>query len=125
MKKLFLFTIVLFSTVVVYGQKTTAKANVEVDGVCGMCKARIEKAAIKTKGVKTANWDIGSHQLSLVYNEKKTDLKTIQQNIANVGQVWAVVANVTPTRNRAVQPVTFLCAEVGRHPKGCTQSGAP
>lgn len=85
MKRLLLFTIMLLGTLSTQGQNTTAKAIVEVDGVCGMCKARIEKAAIKTKGVKTANWDIGSHQLSLVYNEKKTDLKTIQQNIANVG----------------------------------------
>ena len=85
MKKLFLFTIVLFSSLGIYAQNTTAKASVEVDGVCGMCKARIEKAAIRTKGVKTANWDVGSHQLSLVYNEKKTNLETIQQNIAKVG----------------------------------------
>lgn len=85
MKKLILLSIALISTMAVNGQNTAAKATFEVDGVCGMCKVRIEKAAIKTKGVKTANWDVGSHQLSLIYNEKKTDLKTIQQNIANVG----------------------------------------
>jgi cation transport ATPase len=85
MKKLFVTTIVLLCSLTTFGQNKSAKATIEVDGVCGMCKARIEKAAITTKGVKTASWDIASHELNLVYNETKTDLKTIQQNIANVG----------------------------------------
>jgi mercuric ion binding protein len=37
-----------------FAQNKNARASVEVDGVCGMCKERIEKAAIKTKGVKSA-----------------------------------------------------------------------
>ena len=85
MKKLFVTTIVLLCSLTTFGQNKSAKATIEVDGVCGMCKVRIEKAAIKTKGVKTASWDVASHELNLVYNETKTDLKTIQQNIANVG----------------------------------------
>ena len=32
-------------------QNKNAKANIEVDGVCMMCKFRIEKAALKTKGL--------------------------------------------------------------------------
>jgi cation transport ATPase len=85
MRKLLLTSIVLLSSIAVFGQNKTAKASIEVDGVCGMCKVRIEKAAIRTKGVKMATWDLDSHQLSLVYNEKKTDLETIQKNIAGVG----------------------------------------
>ena len=56
-----------------------------MDGVCLMCKDRIEKASIKTKGVKSAVWDVYSHELSLIYDERKTDLKTIQNGIAAVG----------------------------------------
>jgi len=62
-----------------------AKVVVEVDGICGMCKKRIETAALKSKGVKFASWNVKTHQLSLILDERKTTLKTIQKNIAAVG----------------------------------------
>jgi len=66
-------------------QNKNAKATIEVDGVCGMCKERIEKASIQAKGVKSATWNVDTHQLNLIYNEGKTDLATIQQSIADSG----------------------------------------
>lgn len=62
-----------------------AKITFEVDGVCGMCKKRIETACLKTKGVKFAIWDVKSHKLSVILNERKTKLETLKTNIANVG----------------------------------------
>ena len=56
-----------------------------VDGNCQMCQKRIEKAAIKVKGVKYASWDIESNKLTLIYNQNKCDLKTIKTAIAEVG----------------------------------------
>ena len=35
-------------------KKKNSKITIEVDGVCMMCKKRIEKAALNTKGVKFA-----------------------------------------------------------------------
>lgn len=61
------------------------KANLEVLGNCGMCKDRIEKAAISVKGVKYASWDIPSGQLRLVYNGLKTNLDSIEKQIAASG----------------------------------------
>ena len=61
------------------------KANLEVLGNCGMCKERIEKAAISVKGVKYASWDIPSGQLRLVYNGLKTNLDSIEKQIAASG----------------------------------------
>jgi len=66
-------------------QNKNAKANLEVDGVCMMCKVRIEKAALKTPGVKSAVWNVESHNLSLIYNEKKTDLKKVEASLAAAG----------------------------------------
>ncbi|QMU66082.1 MAG: metal transporter [Flavobacteriaceae bacterium] len=66
-------------------KKKNAKVAIEVDGVCMMCKKRIEKAALGTKGVKFAVWNVKTHMLSLIIDERKTDVKTIQQNIAAVG----------------------------------------
>jgi cation transport ATPase len=50
-----------------------------------MCKERIEKASIKTKGVKSAIWDVQTHELKLIYNENKTNLDAIKENILAVG----------------------------------------
>lgn len=87
MKKLILLTLVLFVGLSMTAQKKSknAKATFWVDGVCNMCEKRIEKAALKTKGVKYAQWDVHTHQLEVVYNARKTDLQNIKQNIANAG----------------------------------------
>lgn len=66
-------------------QNKSEKATLEVDGVCMMCKSRIEKAAIKTKGVKSAVWNLETHELSLIYDARKTTLDSIQNNILAVG----------------------------------------
>lgn len=84
MKKIIVF-LVLITGFNLQAQNKNAKANIEVDGVCFMCKMRIEKAAIKTKGVKSAVWDIKTHQLSLIYDDGKTNLTSISENIAAVG----------------------------------------
>jgi copper chaperone CopZ len=68
-----------------FAQNKNAKASMEVDGVCGMCKERIEKAAIRTKGVKSAVWNVDTHELKLIYDDRKTDLKAISKSIAAVG----------------------------------------
>ncbi|PQJ69365.1 heavy-metal-associated domain-containing protein [Polaribacter butkevichii] len=66
-------------------KKKSAKITFEVDGICGMCKKRIETAALKTKGVKFAIWSVETHQLNLILDERKTDVATVQQNILAVG----------------------------------------
>lgn len=62
-----------------------AKTSFKVDGICGMCKKRIETAALKTKGVKFAIWSVKTHNLNLIMDERKTDLAEVQQNILKVG----------------------------------------
>ena len=66
-------------------QNSNAKANFRVDGVCMMCKSRIETTTIKLKGVKVSKWDISTKQLSLIYNEKKIKLNDIHKSIADIG----------------------------------------
>ena len=85
MKKISLIIGIALMTISVSGQNKNAKTKFEVDGVCKMCKVRIEKAALKTKGVKSASWDVKTHMLSLIIDERKTDAKKVQKNIAAVG----------------------------------------
>ena len=75
----------MFAGITSFAQNKNAKASLEVDGVCMMCKARIEKASIKTKGVKSAVWNVQTHELKLIYDERKTNLDSIKNNIVAVG----------------------------------------
>jgi copper chaperone CopZ len=68
-----------------FAQNKNAKATIEVDGVCMMCKTRIEKVCLKTKGVKSAVWNVETHNLSLIYDERKVDLPSINSKIAEAG----------------------------------------
>ncbi|WP_298487592.1 heavy-metal-associated domain-containing protein [uncultured Maribacter sp.] len=77
-------TMALF-TVITFAQEKNKKLTFEVDGKCEMCKMRIEKAALNCKGVKYASWDIPSHQLSLIVDERKTDPMKIKTAIIAVG----------------------------------------
>ncbi|WP_194766821.1 heavy-metal-associated domain-containing protein [Tamlana sp. I1] len=84
MKKV-LLGLLLFVGFATYAQNKNAKASLEVDGVCLMCKSRIEKACLKTKGVKSAVWNVKTHELKLIYDARKTDVATIESSILAVG----------------------------------------
>ncbi|WP_298760704.1 cation transporter [uncultured Psychroserpens sp.] len=84
MKKIIVVLAILVTTVT-FAQNKNAKASLEVDGVCMMCKERIEKAAIRTKGVKSAIWNVKTHELKLIFDERKTNLETISKKVASVG----------------------------------------
>jgi copper chaperone CopZ len=85
--------VVLFLTFAMNAQEKSKskKITFEVSGVCEMCKSRIEKAAFKTKGVKSAEWSVETKQLSLIINEYKTDALMVKKNLADVGHDTADV----------------------------------
>lgn len=61
------------------------KYTTEVNGNCEQCKKRIEKAAYGVPGVKTASWDISSHQLSVILNEEKASPLDLNKAVAKAG----------------------------------------
>lgn len=61
------------------------KAKLYVNGMCGMCKARIEKATTTLSGVASATWDIDSKMLSVSYDANQTNEKAIEKAAAAVG----------------------------------------
>ena len=85
MKTIFLTLTLICISTMSFAQNKNARVSLEVDGVCMMCKNRIEKASLKTKGVKSAVWNVDTHELRLIFDENKTDLLSIQKNIAGVG----------------------------------------
>ena len=83
-KTLIIISFVLIGSIT-QAQQKNLRVSIEVDGVCMMCKKRIEKAALNTQGVKFASWDVKTHQLSVIIDERKTSVKVIKKNIAAVG----------------------------------------
>ncbi|WP_422857712.1 heavy-metal-associated domain-containing protein [Flagellimonas sp. S174] len=85
MKKGIMIMLSLLISAVSFGQEKNKKMTFEVDGICEMCKVRIEKAALSVPGVKYAVWDIPTHQLSMVVDERKTNAMEIKSAIVQVG----------------------------------------
>ena len=89
MKKIILVFSLLMIVFTIQSQEVkknkNAKISFKVDGICGMCKKRIETAALKTKGVKFAIWNVKTHQLNLIMDQRKTDVSTVQKSILKVG----------------------------------------
>lgn len=84
MKKYLMFILIMFPLMAM-GQKKVEKVSFEVNGVCGMCKVRIEKTALKIKGVKSAKWDIPTHQFTLLYDSNKVALDSVHAALAQAG----------------------------------------
>ena len=94
MKKIVLVVLVALVGFVAQAQEKknkNAKYVTEVNGNCGLCQKRIQKAALSVEGVKSATWDIPSHQLSLIINEEKCSLLDVKKAIAKVGHDTDVV----------------------------------
>ncbi|WP_348647084.1 metal transporter [Arenibacter sp. F26102] len=85
MKKLLVGAVFGILTLAGYGQEKNKKMSFEVNGKCVMCKERIEEAALGVKGVKYALWDIPTHQLSVIIDERKTNSMAIKTAIVGVG----------------------------------------
>lgn len=63
----------------------TQSATLQVAGNCGMCKARIEKAAKGVEGVTEATWNAQKQSLQVTYQPSKTDKASIAQRVAQSG----------------------------------------
>lgn len=58
---------------------------IRVAGSCEMCKERIETVVKAKKGVRTADWNVNSQQLLVVYNPSVIAIEKIQCSIADAG----------------------------------------
>jgi copper chaperone CopZ len=88
MKNIILGMMLLFVTFSSQAQEKKNKNTrytIEVNGNCDLCKKRIEKAAFSVAGVKSAVWNVESHQLALILNEEKCSILEVKKAIAKVG----------------------------------------
>jgi mercuric ion binding protein len=66
-----------------FSQKTKTE-TFQVSGNCGMCEAKIEKAA-KAAGATYADWNKDTKVITVKYNSTSSNLAKIQKSIADVG----------------------------------------
>ena len=88
MKKIIAIVLLVFVGLSVQAQvkkNKNAKYVTEVNGNCEQCQKRIQKAAFSVEGVKSAVWNIQTHQLSVILNEEKCTLLEVKKAIAKVG----------------------------------------
>lgn len=81
MKSKLLIVLVLFFSVLAIGK---TKKEIKVSGNCGMCKKTIE-SSLKIKEVHKADWNKKSKILTVVFDENKISLDSLEQRVAAVG----------------------------------------
>ena len=65
-------------------KKDISTEKIKVSGNCEQCKKRIENAAY-IGGVKRAEWDKNTKELTVTYRPSKTSLQKIEEHIAKAG----------------------------------------
>lgn len=91
MKKLILVMLVTLVGLSVQAQDKkqekdkNAKYEIAVNGNCGMCKKRIEKAAYSVPGVKSAAWHQDHHDMHLIIDENKCSIDDVHAAVAKAG----------------------------------------
>lgn len=64
--------------------KNTRTVSLRIDGDCGMCEERIEKAG-NVNGEAQVNWDPDTKQATIAYDSTRTNLDAILKRIAQAG----------------------------------------
>ena len=57
----------------------------KVYGNCGLCEARIEKAAKSVDGVSKADWNKDTRMMQVTFDDSKTDVHKVEMAIAKAG----------------------------------------
>jgi len=64
---------------------STGHAEFRVEGLCDMCKERIETTARSVHGVQSADWNAETKQLHLSFDKSHTDIDDVKKAIADAG----------------------------------------
>ncbi len=87
MQRLFSFLLIcglFFTPFLSFAGGKTVTKHFTVNGVCDQCKTRIEQAAY-VKGVKFADWNVDTHDLTVKYDSTKTAPGIFLKSIAKSG----------------------------------------
>ena len=75
---------VAFALTAMFAQAQRAELTFGVDGLCGMCENRIEKA-FDQKGIVVADYDLGTKKIHVVYKTKNWNEESLHKLATGVG----------------------------------------
>jgi copper chaperone CopZ len=87
-RNIVLVLLIAFITTTMNAQEKKSKNvkyTTQVNGNCEQCQKRIQKAAFSVSGVKSATWNVETHQLDVIINEEKCSLLDVKKAIAKAG----------------------------------------
>lgn len=119
MKKILinLILISIFSTIGLSQEGTKeskwTEAKIKSSVVCNMCKANIKNGLAFTKGVKSADVDLKTKEIIVVFNNKKTTLDEIKIAITKMGYD----ADNLKADAKAYEKLEDCC----KNPEGCKE----
>jgi copper chaperone CopZ len=67
---------------------------------CEFCKKFVEKKLVRKKGIRSVVADYNTHEITVVYNSRRTNIETIRNQIAEMGYD----ADGVPANNRKNRP---------------------
>ena len=120
MKTLRIFSTVLLCCTIAttsFSQKTKTE-TFQVSGNCGMCEAKIEKAA-KAAGATYADWNKDTKIITVKYNSTSSNLAKIQKSIADAGYDNVGVKTTTEAYNKL-----HACCQYDRTESNQAKNGA-
>jgi len=65
-------------------EKKVVESKFYVQGVCGMCKKRIEKA-LDIPGVRFASWDMEKDTVTVIFRQDRVSLDSLKNRVTAVG----------------------------------------
>lgn len=85
MKSKLFGTLIVMITAIFSLSAQSESVKIFVAGECGMCEARIEKAASAVEGVTGASWDAETKFLTVSFSDESSDIKAVHKAVAAVG----------------------------------------
>lgn len=76
-KKILIAVFALFSTVLAIAEKQTVVLHLP-QMECSGCKAKVENVLAFERGVKKLKYDLETRNVTVVYEDKRTDVKKLQ-----------------------------------------------
>lgn len=79
-KKLIIAAFVLFGTMTAVAEKQTVVLHIP-NMECGGCKAKVENVLAYERGVKKLKFDLTTRNVTVVFEDKRTDVKKLQNSL--------------------------------------------
>ena len=104
--------VIMLITLFAAGQLAFAKSVVtkfKVEGQCGECKERIEKA-LDVKGISFAEWDKNTKMLTIRYNDARFSEDDIHKMVSDLGY-----STSKKPANKVAEAKLPGCCQPGKH----------